>query len=60
MVSRERKHRKTKTEALSADVVDALHSIRLELAQKGNGWGKSRLPSYSEAVRFLLEKEGYL
>lgn len=59
MVS-ETRNRKTKTEALSVDVVDALHQIRIALAQKGNGWGKSRLPSYSEAVRFLLEKEGYL
>ena len=59
MVSNVR-NRKTKTEALSVDVVDALHLIRISLAQKGNGWGKSRLPSYSEAVRFLLEKEGYL
>ena len=58
MVSRG-EHRK-KTEALDVDVVDALHVIRLELAQKGNGWGKSRLPSYSDAVRHLLEREGYL
>ena len=32
MVSKNR-NRKTRTEALSADVVDALHGIRLELAQ---------------------------
>lgn len=58
MVSKNR-NRKTRTEALSVDVADRLHAIRVELAKRGNGWGTSRLPSYSEAVRYLLDKEGF-
>ena len=57
MVSNVR-NRKTRTEALRLGVLIRLDVVRLELA-KERGNNVSRLPSYSDAVGYLLDREGF-
>ena len=54
--------RKTKTEALKPDVLDALDRVKIRILEErlASGRDKGKYPSYSEAIRYLLEKEGFL
>ena len=54
--------RKTKTEALKPDVLDALDDVKARILSErlASDRDKGKYPSYSEAIRYLLEKEGFL
>ena len=54
--------RKTKTEALKPDVLDALDGVKARILSErlASDRDKGKYPSYSEAIRYLLEKEGFL
>ena len=58
MVSQNR-NRKTKTEALDLDVLKRLNVLRLELANMGSGHRLAKMPTYSDCVKYLLDKEGF-
>ena len=55
-------NRKTKTEALKPDVLDALDDVKARILSErlASDRDKGKYPSYSEAIRYLLEKEGFL
>lgn len=54
--------RKTKTEALKPDVLDALDNVKIQILKDrvASDRDKGKYPSYDEAIRYLLEKEGFL
>ena len=56
MVSQNR-NRKTKTEALDLDVLKRLNVLRLELANVRSGHRLAKMPTYSDCVKYLLDKE---
>lgn len=54
--------RKTKTEALKPDVLDALDRVKIRILEErlASDREKGKYPSYDRAIRYLLEKEGFL
>lgn len=51
--------KKTKTEALELDVVDALNVVKARMARRREYANLGRLPTYSDAIRELLRRSGF-
>lgn len=51
--------KRTRTEALDIDVIDALAEVKGRLARRKEWATRGRMPTYSDAIRELLRKGGY-